>query len=315
MDKTFLVVHTPGTFGSFLAWSIDCYKEKKILQSPFLASGNSHGHNIENEKQIGTISWDIILPQLRRKYDQNDTDGAHIIGIHWDQKWFPYLLHAGIDRTNNGQYGVSGVAFAEKNFHEFMEKHTALLEDGTVWMKSYKPRLLEHFDFDCNHENPTVPRLVLRNLFWLNMATEKKHIVTETNQAIKSSNHDKIDIETILDYKSFNKYLHDLFGYKLDFSEMHQQFLDKNNSLKEYQTMRRTIDSVKNGTAYDIPKMSVIGECVVMYELEKHFFDVNFFNVPFYFKNTSDITEYVKHYPKHMKNPNKFFQTHWKDFS
>ena len=60
---------------------IDCYKEKKILQSPFLASGNSHGHNIENEEQIGTISWDIVLPQLRRKYDQNDTDGAHIIGI------------------------------------------------------------------------------------------------------------------------------------------------------------------------------------------------------------------------------------------
>lgn len=308
MDKQFLVVHTPGTFGSFLAWAIDCYKEKKILPAPFMPSGNSHAHK-------GTPAWDIILPQARRKYDRNDTDGATVIGIHWEQEWFPYLLHAGFDRTNAGQYGDSGVAYMEKNFHDFIEKHGALFDDGTVMMKSNKPRLIEYFDFDCHSGNPTVPRLVLRNLFWLSMATEQRHIFTTTNKDIKSSNHSKIDIETILDYRSLNKYLHSLFGYEIDFSGIHQQFLDKNNSLKEYRIMRHTIDSVKNGTSFEIPQMSVIGECVVMFELEKHFFDINFFNVPFYFKNTDDIVEYVKHYPKYMRTPNKFFQTHWKDFS
>jgi len=306
--KKYLVIHTPGTFGSFLAWLIDSYTGKALGESPFLPSGNSHG------RKGNTVSWDIVLPQLKQKYEQKDTDGANIIGIHWEQKWFPYLLHAGIDRTNEGQYGESGVEYAEKNFYEFMEKHMARLADGSVWMKSYKQRLLEHFNFDCNAENPVVPRLVLRNLFWLNLASEKTHISTQVNEMIKSSTHAKIDIETILDYELLKRYLDDMFGYDLDFNTIHKQFIEKNNSLREFKLMRQIVEAVKNGEEMGIPKMSVIGECVVMYELERHFFNINFYNLPFYFKNTKDVFEYVRHYPNYMKNPNKFYQTHWRDF-
>jgi len=224
------------------------------------------------------------------------------------------VLHAGLDRTNNGQYGESGVAFAEKNFHEFVHRHGAKLEDGTVWMTSYLPRLKEYFNFDCNADTPTVPRLVLRNLFWLNMAAEKEHTWTTTNDLIKQSNHAKISIETILEYDVLRKYLSDMFGYDLDFAEIHKQFIDKNKSLSEFNTAMTVIDAVKNNQHIAIPSLSVVAECIIMWYLEKHFFNIYFFNIPFYFKNTSEILEYVDHYPSYMKNPNKFYQTNWRDF-
>jgi hypothetical protein len=307
--KKYLVVNTPGAFGSFLSWLIDCYLVKEVGKSPFLESGNSHGRKV-----ISTSSWDIVLPSLQQKYKDGVFDGAEVIGIHWPDKFFSYVLHASLDRTHHGQYGASGVAFAEKNFHDFVHRHDARLEDGTVWMTSYLPRLKEYFNFDCNADTPTVPRLVLRNLFWLNMAAEKEHTWTTTNDLIKQSNHAKISIETILDYNALRKHFSDMFGYELDFAEIHKQFIDKNKSLSEFNTAMTVIDAVKNNQHIAIPSLSVVAECIIMWYLEKHFFNIYFFNIPFYFKNTSEILEYVDHYPSYMKNPNKFYQTNWRDF-
>ena len=307
MEK-YHVVHTPGTFGNFFAWLIDCYQSKEIKDSPFLGSGNSHG------RKKTTMSWDIVMPQYEEKYMNNDVDGATLIGVTYPDKYFPYLLHASLDRTNNGQYGDSGVAYAEKDFYGFVKKHDAKLEDGTVWMTEYLPRLKEHFNFDCNADSPRVPRLVLRNLFWLNMASEKEHIWTTTNQLIQQSAHAKISMETILDYNELRKHLSGMFGYDLDFAEIHKQFIDNNRSLAEYNIAMNIIDAVKNNQHITIPSLSVVAECIIMWYLEKHFFNLYFFNIPFHFKNTSEILEYVEYYPNHMKNPNKWYQTHWRDF-
>jgi hypothetical protein len=307
--RKYHVVHTPGTFGNFLAWLIDCYQNKEIKDSPFLGSGNSHG------RTKTTTSWDIVMPQYMEKYMNNDVDGATLIGVTYPSKYFPYLLHASLDRTNTGQYGDSGVAYAEKDFYGFVKKHEALLEDGSVWMMEYLPRLKEHFNFECTEQNPTVPRLVLRNLLWLNMASESKHVWTTTNQRIKSADHLKIDMEDILDYSRLHSYLGDLFGHDLDFSGIHKTFLDRNNSLKEYRTAMGILDAVDNNKNIIIEKMSVVGECIVMWYLERKYFDISFYNLPFQFTTTGEILEYVAHYPTYMKNPNKYYQTHWRDFN
>jgi len=75
--KKYLVVHTPGAFGNFLSWIIDCYLVKKVEESPFLESGNSHGR-----KWSGTVSWDIVMPSLKQKYKDGMFDGAEVIGIY-----------------------------------------------------------------------------------------------------------------------------------------------------------------------------------------------------------------------------------------
>ena len=41
--KKIKVYYTPGAFGNFLGYLIDSFSEKKLLSSPFLPSGSSHG--------------------------------------------------------------------------------------------------------------------------------------------------------------------------------------------------------------------------------------------------------------------------------
>ena len=305
-----MTVYTPGAFGNFLAYILDCYRHKTMLESPFLDSGASHNRD---ESGDNTESWDIIHPDVLAKYKANNFEHNTVIGIHWPQHYFRYVLHASIDRTNRGQYGKSGVAYAEQNFYEFVKKHQQLF-DGNVWMETYFSRLKDYFNFECTAENPKVPRIVLRNLLWLNLAAEKTHPWTTMNQLIKDAKHKTIGIETILDYELLRKYLHTIFGFDLDFASTHKTFIEKNYSLREFKITNNVVDAVKNNKDIEIPSLSVVAECIIFYELEKHFFDINFFNLPFYFSNTSEILEYVKHYPSYMKNPNKFFQTNWKDF-
>ena len=304
----YIVVHTPGAFGNFLAWLVDCYQQKKVNESPFAAAGNSHN------REIITEAWDIIMPWNKQKFEKNEFGDSRVLAIYWPQSYFPYILHASIDRTNVDQYGESGVKYAEKNFYDFVNKHQSVLDDGSIWMASYFSRLKEYFNFECGPSNTTVPRVVLRNLFWLNLAAEKEHIWTVTNKLIEKSAHEKISMETILEYNNLKERFDTMFGCSLDFKEIHDQFLKRNNSLKEFNTAMGIVNSVKNGKRMEIPELTVIGECIVMWYLEKHFFDINFFNLPFYFKNTDDILEYVNHYPHYMRQPNKFFQNNWRDF-
>ena len=74
------------------------------------------------------------------------------------------------------------------------------------------------------------------------------------------------------------------------------------------------INSVKLGERTEIQQLSVIGEAIVFYELEKYYFDIPFFNLIDFFKNTGDIIDYIKHYPKFMKQPNKLYCQHYKRF-
>lgn len=305
MEKRYLVVYTAGAFGNFLSWCIDCCLNKQVLESPFQETGNSHHRN---QNTVITQCLDLVKSPNMEEYLEKKQKGFEIIGIHWGRKWFPYMLHAGWDRTNGGQFGKSGVAFAETNFHKFLEMH------GEYDTADLLSKLKQHFNFDCSEGNPKVPRLVLRNLLWLNMASENQDIRTKTNKIIEKAGHSKIDLDTILDYDLLKEYLKRRFDVDLDFEHIHKEFIRKNNSLTEYNLAMKVIDAVKTKQNMLIPKMSVVGECIVLWHLEKHYFDINFFNMPFDFATTKDILDYVAHYPNYMKSPNRWYLTNWKDF-
>ncbi len=312
MHKDYLIVHIMA-FGNFLAYLIDCYKNERILESPFSIVGNAHSRDHQNENSTKTADMNQVLmnnPYHKKLYEKYcNNEGAKVIGIYWPQKYFPYILHVSVERTNSGQYGKSGIAFAQENFYEFTKKHKT---QPTI--EDYFVRLKDFFNFECTEKNSKVPRIVLRNLFWLTFVKEKKHIWTTSNNFLRNSKHEKISIETILDYKMLKTYLYNIFNFNLEFRDIHKKFIDINSSLAEFKNVNNIIDAVKNTNNIPIPSLSVIGECIVLFQLEKHFFDINFFNIPFYFKNTSEILDYVKYYPSYMKQPNKFFTTNWQDF-
>ena len=307
--QKYLIVHTPGTFGNFLAWLVDCHQTGHVLSEPFGSTGNSHSGNVQ------TPAWDIIVPWAREKYQQGQVEERKVIGIHWPEHYFPYILHASLDRTDGGQFGKSGVKYLENDFYGYVQKHPSQKNGYSASMAMYIDLLNNYFNFSCTESNPKVPRAVLRNMFWLTFTSQDTHIWTECNKEIQDSTHLKISIETILDYDALKGFMANEFNCELDFAEVHKKFLSLNFSLMEYKLALQIIDAVKNNKKIDIPKLSVVAESHISYELEKHFFDIAFFNVPFHFSDTGQIIEYVAHYPNYMRQPNKFFTTHWKKYN
>ena len=302
MSKDFLVVHTPGAFGNFLGYLVDCHLAEKLLPSPFIHSGASHARINKN-----TQSLDLVVSEQQTQFAQ--AIDKKVIGCVWDESYFPYILHAYYSRTNTGQYGKCGVEFLEENFFQYVEKHNSpSVQQNIKTMKDF-------FGLNINKESQTVPRHVLRQFFWFQLFYYKENKVTKVNNQIKLlPGVDLLGIDSVLDYNRLKLFFSNHFDFELDFRTLHDQFLELNNSLNDFNNSKQIIEAVKNNETIDINDLSVIGEALVLYELEQHFFDVPFFNITQFFDNTQQILDYVKHYPDVMKQPNKLYCQHYKRF-
>lgn len=302
MNKDFLVVHTPGAFGNFLGHIIDCHSAEKLLPSPFVESGASHDR--PNSK---TQSFDLVAPEEQTQFAQ--ARDKTVIGCVWDELYFPYILHAYYSRTNNGQYGKCGVEFLEENFFQFVEMH------GIPNVRQNIKTMKDFFGLDINKENQKVPRHVLRQFFWLQLFYYKDNKVIEVNNQIKLlPGVELLGIDSILDYNRLKLFLSTHFNFELDFKQVHEQFLERNQSLKDFNKSKQIVEAVKNNQNVDTRELSVIGEALVLYELEKYFFDIPFFNIVQFFDNTQQILDYAKYFPTVMKQPNKLYHQHYKRF-
>jgi hypothetical protein len=302
MNKDFLVVHTPGAFGNFLGYIVDCHLAEKLLPSPFVESGASHDR--PNEK---TQSFDLVVPKQQTQFAQ--ARDKTVIGCVWDESYFPYILHAYYGRTNMGQYGKCGVASLEENFLQFTKMHRSqdVMQNVTV--------IKDFFGFDINQERQTVPRHILRQFFWLQLFYYKDNKVTEVNNKIKLlSGVELLGIDSILDYNRLKLFLSTHFDFELDFRQVHEQFLERNKSLKDFNKSKQIVEAVKNNQNVDTRELSVIGEALVLYELEKYFFNIPFFNIVQFFDNTQQILDYAKYFPNVMKQPNKLYHQHYERF-
>lgn len=303
--KNFLVVHTPGSFGNFIAYLIDCHKAKTILQNPFLQSGASHAR----PKQGATVSLDIV--DTGKWSDVYKNTDKTVVGCVWQQHYFNYILHAYYSRTNSGQFGRCGIEYCEQNFYDFIKKHNA-----TGRMQQDIQDLKTLFGVTITSKNKTVPRHVLRMYFWYKMIEYEKNTVVKENNNIKNySNIELIDVADIIVYDKLQAFLTKLLGVKLDFKETHTRFLQKNRSLMEYNKSLEILDAVKQGKNIAIENLTTMGEAMILFYLETHYFDIPFFNTVDFFRNTEQIVSYVKHFPNSLRQPNKLFCKHYKRFS
>jgi len=302
-ENKYAVIHTPGAVGNFVAYLVDCYQQKKLLPSPFVKSGASHARSVE------TISIDMVIPGSRKSYKEQSID-KNVIGCVWKQEYFTYILHAYYSRTNTGQYGACGLEYAEQDFYNFVMNHTAAdrVKQNIVDLK-------ELFNIEITEKNTQVPRHVLRMFFWFALFNQEKNIVSTTNQQIKDLNNiTLLDIADIIDYKKLKMFFYKQFTIDLDFEQLHEEFLKRNRSLQDFTQANAVIDAVKTSESIEIKNFSVVGEASVFYELEKHYFNIPFFNLVDFFKNTRDITDYIKYYPDFMKQPNKLYHQYYKQF-
>ena len=302
-ENKYAVIHTPGSFGNFVAYLVDCHQQKKLLPSPFVESGAAHARIVE------TKSIDMVIPGSWQSYQEQSID-KNVIGCVWKQEYFTYILHAYYSRTNTGQYGACGLEYAEKDFYNFVINHAAAdrVKQNIVDLK-------ELFNIEITEKNTQVSRHVLRMFFWFTIFNQEKNIVTTTNQQIKDLNNIiLLDIEDIIDYKKLKMFFYKQFTIDLDFKQLHEEFLKRNKSLQDYMQAKAVIDAVKISECIEIENLSVVGEASVFYQLEKHHFNIPFFNLVNFFKNTRDIIDYIKYYPDFMKQPNKLYHQYYKQF-
>jgi len=304
MDRDFLVIHTPGAFGNYVAYLIDCHIKGTMLPAPFVDTGASHNRG---DKKM-TPAMDVVVPglwqEVRKHYDKK------IIGCVWQSPYFKYILHACYSRTNNGQYGQCGVEYCQDDFYGFIAKHDCR-EDFEQDIKD----LEKLFGIKVNEHHRKVPTHVLRMFFWYKMIEEENNIVTRHNENIKQyPGIDLIDITEILDYVKLRTFLAKSFDRVLDFKDIHDAFLSKNRSLHEYNKALEIFKAIKNGAHVEIDDMSVMGEAMILFYIEKHFFDIPFHTQIKFFSDTKQVIEYVKYFPHVLRQPNKLFHKHFKRF-
>jgi len=308
-DKEFLVIHTPGAFGNFMAWLIDCYRAGKMLPEPFNGCGASHdrryiGSVTRSTDTIGEDHWEVVLRHSQSK----------IIGCWWPSEYFPYILHAYYGRTNDGQFGRCAVEYLQESFYDFVQKQ--ITSDVPQQIEDNND-LRSLFNVVVDTVNKKVPRHVLRMYFWYKLIEQENNIVEKENLKIKQyPRAELISIEEILDYEKLRSFFTNKLRFKvnLNFKSTHEKFIARNRSLQEYIKSQEIFNAVKNGQEMAIDDISVMGEAMVLFSLEKHFFDIPFYNQIEFFSNTKQILEYVKFFPHVLRQPNKLFHKHYKKF-
>ena len=308
--KQYKVYYTPGAFGNFIGYLIDSYNNKKLLEEPFSGKAGSSHYRGKYNNPNKTPVYAINLDGEYKSFLEHKGEG---IGLTWKPQHFFYILHAVYSRTNRGQYGECGVRAMEKNFWEFHTKNDApsvsaywhlILEDLKIF-----------YNFDCNEQNQVVPKLVLRQLFFFYMSQSQTNMVTNrNNEMLKRKDLQLVDIDTIFDYEQLKNLLGVLFGYDLDFSKLHKKFIELNMSLRAYKLKNDIVDCVIKKVNKQIPDIDVVTEAGILFELEKHFYDIPFHNIPEFFKDTESIISYINSFPNFMKQPNKLFQQNYKRF-
>jgi hypothetical protein len=304
MNKDFFVIHTPGAFGNFIAFLIDCHRAGKMLPAPFVESGASH----DRHRDGATRSMDVVIPGVWSEVEKHPD--KKMIGCVWQPEYFQYILHAYYSRTNGGQYGRCGVEYCQDDFYGFIYKHTA-----SDRVRQDIDDLKKLFGITVDEHNRKVPRHVLRMFFWYKMIDEESNIVLQHNEKIKQyPGVDPIDITEIIDYVKLQSFFAKRFDKVLDFKDIHSSFLSKNRSLYEYNKALEIFNAIKNGTHIKIDDISVMGEAMILFHIEKHFFDIPFHAQIEFFSNTKQVIEYVQYFPQVLKQPNKLFHKHYKRF-
>ena len=299
MDRIF---HTPGSFGNYVAFLLDCKQSGKLLESPFTKSGSSHFR-----KNDMTKSYDVVLTD---GYEYFKKSNVNDVAIFWHDSYFFLILHSAYGRTNNGQYGKCGVKALEENTYQWYQKHEAYNHEGND-MSHFINGLKLYYNFDCNNHTPVIPPMILQHYFFLHFVKYFENKLFIKNKELRNSNLKKISVDTILDYEKLKTCL----NIDFDFRDNHKTFKDNNASLTAFLEHKRIVREIINKNNVQIDKLDIVTKTGILYALEVYYYDIPFYNTNFKFENTKEFIDYIKGFPEYMKRPNRLFTDNWKIYN
>lgn len=303
-----IILYTAGSHGRFLKFLFDCYIDGKILKTKFNKNGNSHNHtDIANATRVKTIEFDVCDENQLLAWQKMSSQGKNIYGILWQGlEDFYYILQA--YNSRGGLLTEEGITLIENDLIEY-EKVYGKKVYITETLKKY-------FNFDSEKLGQP-PRSLLRNYFLFCFFKYFEHICWIKNKELSSlsyENYKTINIEQLLNYTSLEQFFFKIFNKKLNFQNVHKEFLDKNIPLKQLYKVKKILNAIDKGDSMEIAGLNIISEAYILFFLECKYFDIPFLLGDNFFDNTIEFYNYIKYFPNHMKKPNNLFHTYYKHF-
>lgn len=304
-----IILYTAGSHGNFLKFLFDCHTQGKIFQPSFNDNGNSHDHVVVHSSALdSTHAFDICSAESLQMYEKLKYQGKSTHSIVWQGlEDFHYMLQAYTDK--GGRLRQPGIALLEKDVLRYEQIYGPVVNISKV--------LNSCFDFDC-HALGQPPRSVLRNYFMLTLFTYFQHVCWSKNDELRKKSLEEkfetITLEHMLDYELLKGFMQKIFGSSMDFRSVHEQFISANHVLKQCREVNNILKALEEQRHVKISGLNVISESYILFALETKYFDIPFLLGDSFFDNTSELSNYIKYFPKHMKKPNNLFCKYYQHF-
>ena len=307
--KLLNILFQGGTFGNFLKYFVEKYSNLTPSLGdldPFTSTGTAHNHD--------DFNWSGQVQRYHSSFinDNEKNENLPICQpLPTNKKHFLYLKKAQLFRI--GDVGFSPDLLWKKTLDEMNEANSRYAKEILKFNE-----ILDFYEIKERYYL-YIPKFIVRDYYKLEFLEELKTTYDfrwfqnfKNHPWLKKQKVFHLDLESFFDYKVFleNMYrLNDFFNLQLDFSlskEMEKDWFksyDRDVTRKDCNLAEAVLEKNKE---CDLKDLDVSIEAYIYAELEKKY---DFVQMPLtnrFFKDTTEIQQYVSFYPAHYKamNPN-----------
>jgi hypothetical protein len=304
--KLLNILFQGGTFGNFLKYFVEKYSNlTPSLEDldPFTSTGTAHEHD--------DFNWSGLVQRYHSSFinDNEKNENLPICQpLPTNKKHFLYFKQAQLFRV--GDMGYSPDLLWKEPLGEMKEAYS-----------KYARQILDFYEIKERDSLffSHIPKFIVRDYYKLEFLEDLKTTYNfrwfqnfKNHPWLKKQKVFHLDLESFFDWKVFleNMYrLNDFFNLQLDFSlskEIEKDWLksyDRDVIRKNCNLAEAVLEKNKE---CDLKDLDVSIEAYIYAELEKKY---DFIQMPLtnrFFKDTTEIEQYVSFYPRHYKamNPN-----------
>ena len=299
--KLLNIVFQGGTFGNFLKFFVEKFSTKTpdMIGDPFTEIGTSH--------QVNDSNFSGLIERYHQRFindNEGNSDLPVCLVIPSNKKHFLYLKKAHWFRAGDSK--ISPDDLWQKAIGEMPEMIAKQAHDI---IKLYDIKETAHFTW--------IPKFIVRDWYKLEFLqdledtynyqwfdTFKKHPFFEGQKVFH------LDLETFFDLETFIENiteLNDVFDLALDFDRLTEmkEIFNKGLSLDVIrQECNMVEDVLANRSDAQLNDLDVATEAFIYAEMEKDNTDIQAPLTNRFFRDATEISQFIEHYPNWYRRPN-----------
>jgi len=296
-----------GTYGNFLRFFINKFSKltEEVTDYNFTDLGTTPPLKGEGIK-IYHPTFDTNISDPNKLKTKNEFDdwlkldhGQHII-ITIREEDMLYL-----ERYNSQRAGEFNV-----DTNKDVVEVNPWFGEIFAWKEPFK----KLYNIDLK-QNTKIPRFIIRDFYKLSFLNPEQSGMMYKDKKLKelAKNSFQFPVHAFWNRKQFIdtiKKCNDHFNLQIDINNecltFYNEFYNRLQLINTKDRYKEIILAIKNKEDYDISKIDTVEQAYISAWIEKNY-DYILVNLPnYFFKNTLEIIDWIKHYPEHYKavNPN-----------